>query len=162
MDKKNLNKNEFIKQVLEFNKKQELDLSSGEDLSIGLMNLISLEEHAYFSYIKTSDEKFLELLNKVREIRKEHLKKIVNEKDGEVWCMSKHLLASSIRLIETGNKFLKDGKKKEAEKLYEDAFELYSMFWMINLKEGSIKSLNKREKSGFSQVLKKLLDCCKE
>ena len=152
-----------MKKVNEFNKEHELDLSSGEDLSIGLMNLISLEEHAYFSYIKTQNKKFLELLEKIREIRKEHLKKIVNEKDGEVWCMSKHLLASSMRLIEVGNKFLKEGKKKEAEKLYEDAFELYSMFWQLNLAEEGGNFLEKERKSSkFSQALKKLLDCCKE
>lgn len=158
-----MNTQEFIKKVAEFNEKQELDLSSGEDLSIALMNLVSLEEHAYFSYIKTDDKKFLELLNKVREIRKEHLKKIVNERNGEVWCMSKHLLASSIRLIETGNKFLKEGKKKEAEELFKDAFELYSMFWQINLKNKKLNLLRKEKGKGkFSQALKKLLDCCKE
>lgn len=156
-----MNTKEFVKRVAEFNNEHELDLSSGEDLSIALMNLVSLEEHAYFSYAKTGDEKFLELLQKVREIRKEHLKKIVNEKDGEIWCMSKHLLASSMRLIETGNKFLKDGKKKEAEKLYEDAFELYSMFWQINLIDDKIKGITKN-KGKFSEALKKLLDCCRE
>lgn len=156
-----MNTKEFVKKVAEFNKEYELDLSSGEDLSIALMNLVSLEEHAFFSYAKTSDEKFLELLQKVREIRKEHFKKIVNEKDGEIWCMSKHLLASSMRLIETGNKFLKDGKKKEAEQLYEDAFELYSMFWQINLNAG--KNIEKvKDKEKFSEKLKKLLDCCRE
>ncbi len=152
---------EFVKKVAEFNKKNELDLSEGEDLSIGLMNLISLEEHAYFSYAKTGDKKFLELLDKTREIRKKYLKKIVNEKDGEIWCMSKHFLASSMRLIETGNKFLKEGKKKEAEELYKDAFELYSMFWQINLKNmAKIENINKKGK--FSEALKKLLDCCRE
>ena len=157
-----MNAKDFIKKVNEFNKEHKLDLSSGEDLSIGLMNLISLEEHAYFSYIKTDEKKFLELLERIREIRKEHLKKIVNEKNGEVWCMSKHLLASSMRFIETGNKFLKEGKKEEAEKLYKDAFELYSMFWEINLKSKMSNTEKKEGTSKFSQALKKLLDCCKE
>ncbi len=154
-----MNKKEFVRKVNEFNQENKLDLSSGEDLSIALMNLVSLEEHAYFSYMKTEDEKFLELLNKVREIRKEHLKKIVKENDAEVWCISKHLLASSMRLIETGNKFLKERKNQETEKLYEDAFELYSLFWEINLKP--IKNI-KTEKGKFSDKLKKLLDCCRE
>ena len=157
-----MNAKDFIKKVNEFNKEHKLDLSSGEDLSIGLMNLISLEEHAYFSYIKTDEKKFLELLERIREIRKEHLKKIVNEKNGEIWCMSKHLLASSMRFIETGNKFLKEGKKEEAEKLYKDAFELYSMFWEINLKSKMSNTEKKEGTSKFSQALKKLLDCCKE
>ncbi len=155
-----MNTKEFVKKVNEFNKENKLDLSSGEDLSIALMNLVSLEEHAYFSYMKTDDRKFLDLLNKVREIRKEHLKKIVKENDAEVWCMSKHFLASSMRLIETGNKFLKEGKKQEAEKMYGDGFELYSMFWEINLQD--FKSKIKTKKGKFSQALKKVLDCCRE
>ncbi len=159
-----MNTKQFVRKIAEFNKENELDLSSGEDLSIALMNLVSLEEHAYFSYIKTGDKKFLELLNKVREIRKEHLKKIVKESDAEIWCMSKHLLASSMRFIETGNKFLKENKEKEADKLYKDAFELYSMFWQINLRGRELNKLNFKEnkKSKFSEALKKLLDCCRE
>ena len=51
-----------------------------------------------------------------------------------------------MRLIETGNKFLKEGKKKEAEKLYEDAFELYSMFWQINLKENGLVESSLKDK----------------
>ncbi len=158
-----MNTEKFVKKVIEFNRENKMDLSSGEDLSIALMNLVSLEEHAYFSYVKTEDEKFLELLDKIREIRKEHLKKLVNEDESEKWCMSKHLLASSMRLIETGNKFLKEKKKKEAEHLYKDAFELYSMFWQINLADTKMNFLNDNDrKSKFSEKLKKLLDCCRE
>ena len=154
-----MNEKDFIKKVSEFNKKEKLDLSSGEDLSIALMNLVSLEEHSFFSYMKTEDEKFLEVLEKVREIRKKYLKLIVKENDAEVWCMSKHLLATSMRLYEVGTKFLHDGKKKEAKEMYKDAFEMYSLFWQINFQE--IKTSDKN-KSKFSLALKKLLDCCKE
>ena len=154
-----MNEKEFLKKVSEFNKKEKLDLSSGEDLSIALMNLVSLEEHSFFSYAKTEDKKFLELLEKVREIRKKYLKLIVKENDAEIWCMSKHLLATSMRLYEVGTKFLHDGKKKEAKEMYKDAFEMYSLFWQINFQE--IKTSDKN-KSKFSLALKKLLDCCKE
>ena len=34
-----------------------LDLSSGEDLSIGIMNLISIEEHLFYTSQKTKDKK---------------------------------------------------------------------------------------------------------
>ena len=154
-----MNEKEFLKKVSEFNKKEKLDLSSGEDLSIALMNLVSLEEHSFFSYAKTEDKKFLELLEKVREIRKKYLKLIVKENDAEIWCMSKHLLATSMRLYEVGTKFLHDGKKKEAKEMYKDAFEMYSLFWQINFQE--IKTEIK-EKGKFSTALKKLLDCCRE
>ncbi|MDP2628308.1 MAG: hypothetical protein Q8P15_00225 [Nanoarchaeota archaeon] len=154
-----MNEKEFIKKISEFNKEEKLDLSSGEDLSIALMNLVSLEEHSFFSYAKTEDEKFLDVLEKTREIRKKYLKLIVKENDAEIWCMSKHLLATSMRLYEVGTKFLHEGKKKEAKEMYKDAFEIYALFWRINLQE--IKT-EVKEKGKFSDKLKKLLDCCRE
>ena len=39
----------FIKKVEEMKGKDSLDISAWEDLSIGLMNLVSLEEHSFFS-----------------------------------------------------------------------------------------------------------------
>ena len=46
-------------------KKDGFDLSRDEDLSIALMNLISLEEHFYFTAMKTGNEKYLDMLNTV-------------------------------------------------------------------------------------------------
>ena len=51
----------FVKLIEDIKEKNTLDLSAGEDLSIALMNLVSLEEHAFFSYVKTKDDKFLKL-----------------------------------------------------------------------------------------------------
>jgi len=162
-----MQKENFIKTIQEIKEKNELDLSLGEDLSIGLMNLISLEEHFLFSYMKTENEKFLEFLEQVREVRKKLLLKIVKkeEKDySEKWCISKHLLATSMRLSEVGTKELHEGKKKEAEELFTDAFNVYNLFWLVN---GFAKSDNKEKVSTsklskISQLMKKLLDCCRE
>ncbi|MBI2661046.1 hypothetical protein HYX09_02125, partial [Candidatus Woesearchaeota archaeon] len=79
-------------------KKGSFDLSKDEDLSIAIMNLISLEEHFYFTAMKTNNSEYLNMLNAVREMRKSLLKKIVTSPKGEEWCISKHLLASSMRL----------------------------------------------------------------
>src|SRR3990167_2521775 len=87
-------------------KKGNVDLSRDEDLSIALMNLISLEEHFYFTAMKTNNQKYLEMLNSVRNLRKNLLGKIVKDPKGEEWCISKHLLASSMRLMEVGTKEL--------------------------------------------------------
>ena len=122
----------FVRAVEEIKEKNELDLSVGEDLSIALMNLISLEEHFIFSYMKTSEKKYIEMLEQIRELRKKLLKKIVKENEGENWCASKHLLASSMRLIEVGTKLLHNGKKEEAENLFIEAFNVYSLFWAVN------------------------------
>lgn len=157
-------------------KDHKLDLSADEDLSIAIMNLISIEEHFFFTAEKTEDKKYYDLLAGVREIRKSLLKKLVKETEGEVWCISKHLLASSMRVMEVGTKELGRGHKKEAYELFEKAFELYSLFWGVNLKviptknisNISEKSLDKndRTKSGalakFKDLVKKVVDCCIE
>ena len=121
-------------------KGEHLDLSSGEDLSIAIMNLVSIEEHLFFSAEKTGKSEYFNLLNEVREMRKQLLKKIIKDYEGEVWCISKHLLASSMRLMEVGTKSLNKGDKKEAEDLFQKAYQLYNLFWGLNL--GVVKSDN--------------------
>ena len=166
---------EFIKKAQE-SKKGELDLSSDEDLSIAIMNLISIEEHFFFTGAKTGKPGYYDLLHTAREMRKELLKKIIKDYEGEVWCISKHLLSASMRLMEVGTKALTKGDKQEAENMFSKAYELYSLFWGINLKLvdiGDIKKideqqLNKQdaEKKGvmkkLGDMVKYLIDCCKE
>ena len=162
-----MKKENFIKQIQEIKNKSNLDLSLGEDLSIALMNLISLEEHFLFSFMKTENEEYLSFLEQIRELRKKLLAKIVKkeEKDeSEKWCISKHLLATSMRLSEVGTKYLHEGKKKEAEDCFIEAFNLYSLFWVVN-GVGKVKGkdkINESRLSKISQLIKKILDCCKE
>ena len=110
-----------------------LDLSSDEDLSIAIMNLISIEEHLFFTGNKTGKTKYFDLLNETREMRKELLKLIVKNPEGEIWCTSKHLLAASMRLFEVGTKAQTKGNKKEALGFFEKSYHLYNLFWGINL-----------------------------
>ncbi len=160
----------FIQKIEEVKKKSELDLSLGEDLSIALMNLISLEEHFEFSFMKTSESRYLEMLEQVRELRKKLLKKIVKENEGEDWCASKHLLAASMRLTEVGTKYLHQGKRKEAEECFFEAFNLYSLFWFINgvgtREEHAIENKKVEASPGklskLTALVKKMVDCCKE
>ncbi len=168
--------NEFVEKVDHMKKQEKMDLSSDQDLSIAIMNLISIEEHFFFSGAKTRNNDYYDLIKDVREMRKELLKKIIKEYEGEVWCISKHLLAASMRLMEVGTKQLGMDKKEEAYELFEKAYNLYSLFWGINMKllnVGDIKkiddeSLNKKdtEKKGFfgklGALVKKAIDCCIE
>src|SRR3989338_9924775 len=126
--------------------KKEIDLSKEEDLSIALMNLISLEEHFYFSAMKTNNKIYLDMLNSVRTLRKTLLKKIVKSPKAEEWCISKHLLASSMRLMEVGTKEL-DNNEEEANFYFKSAFELYSLFFAINLNIIEIKDIKSKESS---------------
>jgi hypothetical protein len=168
---------ELIKKVEE-SKRGKLDLSSDEDLSVAIMNLISIEEHFFFSGAKTGDEKYFDLLNQTRQIRKELLAKLVKdvEPGSEVWCISKHLLAASMRLIEVGTKYYQEGRKEEAGDLFNKAYDLWSLFWGLNLKLidiGNVKKIDDdqlnvhdKEKGSFmgslKKIIQKIIDCCIE
>jgi hypothetical protein len=170
----------LLDKVEKVTRQKELDLSSGEDLSIGIMNLISIEEHLFFTAQKTGKKKYLDLLNEIRLMRAELLKEIIKDYEGEVWCISKHLLAASMRIMEVGTKELKKGNKQKAWKLFEKSYKLYSLFWGLNLgviKTDSIKRTDTNinlidegaQKTGSSSVFDKLgslvqkaLDCCRE
>lgn len=127
------NLNEFIEKVDNMKKVNPLDLSSDQDLSIAIMNLISIEEHLMFSGAKTQDTSFYDLIEPIREDRKEFLGMIIKSYKGEVWCISKHLLATCMRLMEVGTKALSAGKKDEAYNFFDKAYTMYTLFWGLNL-----------------------------
>ena len=118
------NLDEFVAKIDEMKKKDKMDLSSDEDLSMAIMNLVGIEEHFFFTAEKTGKKEYYDFLYEVREMRKELLKKIVGEPEGEVWCISKHLLAASYRLMEVGTKQLTLKNKEEAYSLFDKAFKL--------------------------------------
>ena len=168
-----LNLNEMIEKVDQMKKDHALDLSSDQDLSIAIMNLISIEEHFFFTGAKTGNPKYYDLLSEIRDMRKVLLKKIIKEYEGEVWCISKHLLAASYRLMEVGTKAQGNGKKEEAEDMFKKSYELYSIFWGLNMKLidlGDVKkidedALNKKHKGlggRLGDLVKKVVDCCIE
>jgi hypothetical protein len=100
------------------------------------------------------------------------MKKIVKEGQGEVWCTSKHLLSASMRLMEVGTKSLTKGDQKEANDYFKKSFDLYNLFWGLNL--GLVKSDPKKVKfedkpiakkdflGTVSKSIGKILDCCRE
>ena len=67
---KKLSMEEMIEKLDAAKKANPLDLSSDQDLSIALMNLVSLEEHFFFSGAKTGKVGFYDLINTVRSMRK--------------------------------------------------------------------------------------------
>ena len=116
------NLSEFIAKVDEMKKQDKMDLSSDQDLSIAIMNLVSIEEHFFFTGAKLGKPEYYDMIKDVREMRKSLLEKIIKEYEGEVWCISKHLLAASMRVMEVGTKQLGMGKKTEAYELFEKAY----------------------------------------
>jgi len=81
-----------------------------------------------------------------------------------------------MRLMEVGTKALTKGNKQEAEEMFKKAYELYSLFWGINLKLvdiGGVKKVGEEQldtkdesKKGIlgklGDIVKKIIDCCKE
>ncbi len=106
------------------------DLTLKEDTSIAVMNLLSLEEHFAFTAMKTGNDIYLEILKEVRKIRVKLMKELVVNTEGELWCVSKHLLAATMRLMETSTKYL-DSDVKHAMEIEKQAFDLYSLFWFL-------------------------------
>lgn len=190
MENKFKNLNEFVEKIDQMKKQDKLDLSSDQDLSIAIMNLISIEEHFFFTAEKTGKSEYYDLLQEVRKMRGELLRKIIKEYEGEVWCISKHLLAASMRLMEVGTKQQGIGNKEEAQELFHKSYDLYGMFWALNMKligtndikeAGGIdaeknlgikkipeNALHKNDKNptGFTgklrELVRKAIDCCIE
>lgn len=124
---------EFVERVDNAKKKNPKDLSSDQDLTIAIMNLISIEEHLIFSGAKTSKNSFYDMVEEVRELRKNLMLKVIPAYEGEVWCISKHLLSASMRLMEVGTKQQSMGNKEEAYTLFNQAYDLYCLFWGLNM-----------------------------
>ena len=155
---------ELVAKVKKLRETSPVDLSTEEDLAVAVMNLISLEEHLYFTGAKTDNEAYWVMLNEVREMRKTLLAKMIPMNEGETWCTSKHLLSATMRLIEVGTKLFSEGKKDEAKGMYDKAHQLFSTFWALRLKLIEIpKNLIKEDKPmSLSDIMDKLVDCCKE
>lgn len=175
-DKTIRNINEFVEKMDHKKKQNKLDLSSDQDLTFAIMHLISIEEHFLFTGAKTGKNKYYDLINEVRETRKELMQKLIKEYEGEVWCISKHLLGGSMRLMEVGTKQLNLGNKKEAYDLFQKAYDMYALFWGLNMKlidMGDVKKIdddalskNDKESTGLKgslgKLVRKVIDCCIE
>ena len=132
-EKKIKDVNALIERFDSMKKQEKMDLSSDQDLTIAIMNLISIEEHLVFSGGKTGKTHFYDLVEEVREMRKNLLKTIIKEYEGEVWCISKHLLAASMRLMEVGTKAQSMKKPDEAYDYFDKAYDLYALFWGLQM-----------------------------
>lgn len=155
---------ELVKKIEAMKKAGTVDLSTEEDLSIAIMNLISLEEHYFFSGAKTNNTAYYDMLHDIREMRKKLLARLMDKNEAESWCISKHLLATTMRLMEVGTKLQTDGKKDEAKEMFAHAFKIYSYFWALRLKiintDTAKDSLLKPWTT--EDIVSKLVNCCDE
>jgi len=150
------NVKEFVERIDATKKVNPKDLSSDQDLTIAIMNLISIEEHLVFSGAKTGKTSFYDLIEEVRETRKRLMQKIIPSYEGEVWCISKHLLATSMRLMEVGTKQQSLGNKTQAYDLFNKAYDMYCLFWGLNMNMLSVDNAKWVEDS--VEEVKKITD----
>jgi hypothetical protein len=157
---------EIFKKIDAFKAGGSLDVSTEEDLTIAIMNLISLEEHFFFTGAKTDKSDYFDMMNEVRLLRTKLLARMIDKKEGEVWCISKHLLATSMRLMEVGTKLQKEGKTAEAEEFFKDSLKMFNLFFALRLKIINIPELEKiaaeEKPMTLKDVMAKLVDCCNE
>lgn len=161
-----ISQEELQKRVAEIKKSNTVDLSLDEDLAIGVMNLISLEEHNFFNAEKTGKSEYFDMLREIREMRKELLAKMIDKHEGETWCTCKHLLAATMRLMEVGTKLLGDGKNDEAKEMFDRGYKLFTMFWGLRLKLISLPDIKaeaeKEKPMTLQDIVNKMVDCCDE
>ncbi|MFA5991745.1 MAG: hypothetical protein WC794_05890 [Candidatus Doudnabacteria bacterium] len=160
-----LTQEQLVQKINELKASGNFDLSMEEDLSIAIMNLVSLEEHFFFTAEKTKKNEYFDLLTQTREIRKTLLAKMIDQHEGETWCITKHLLAASMRLMEVATKLQSSGKITEAKEMFDKSYELYSLFWALRLKLVNTTELQKDkddQPKTEEDIIGKLLDCCKE
>ena len=156
----------LLAKIAEIKKSGNFDLSLEEDLSIAVMNLVSLEEHFFFTAEKTGKkDEYFDLLKQVREVRKNLLARMIDQHEGETWCITKHLLAACMRLIEVATKYQTDGKTDLAKETFDQAYKIYSLFWAIRLKLINLKGVPAKELSKATTVedlVNQLVNCCQE
>ena len=156
----------LLRRIESLKESKGIDLSTEEDLSIAVMNLISLEEHFYFTGVKTDKPEYFDLLQEVRAIRKELLGKLIDRHEGETWCITKHLLAATMRLIEVGTKLHADGNAAGGKEMFARAHKTYSLFWALRLKlidAAGFKQVAASDKHwSLQDIVNRLVDCCDE
>lgn len=156
--------NEFIEKIDSLKKQNRLDLSSDQDLTLGIMNLVNLEEEFFLLGAQSKHKDYYDLLFKVREMRKVLLQMIIQQYEGEVWCIAKHLLAAAMRCMQAGFKLIAQNEAKLAYELFQFAYDLYALFWGLNLgvvgQDAAYKPQGFLEKLGA--LVKKAIDCCIE
>ncbi len=111
-------------------KTENADITHEEDLSFAIMNLIGIEEHLAMTSVKAKKVEYLHVLSAVRKLRINMLKQLVKNPEGEVWCISKHLLSSTMRMMEVATKHL-ESDVKTAHEYEKHAFDLYGLFWLL-------------------------------
>ena len=114
---------EFVEKLDAVKKVNPKDLSSDQDLTIALMNMIAVEK--YSGYPK--------LVQMVRDIRMDLMRPMLEsvQYDGDIWPMSEKLLGILAAQMDYGNHALESEKTQEAYSAYDSAYQAWVIFMGI-------------------------------
>lgn len=117
-----------LKQQIEFadnaKKANVLDLSADQDLSIALMNLLMLERYA-------TELGYADIFSNVFDLRQKLIMQIL--KDSSNVDIAARLLTAAVIKMSNAIKLMDDGENDAAYAEFDMSYELYSMFWGINM-----------------------------
>lgn len=97
------------------------DLSSDQDLTIALMNMIAVEELCPDTNIG----------NMVADLRAKMMQHVV--RNNRFMLISHELLSKSMQLMTDGINALKNENTKQAYELFDKSYEFYVLFWGVNM-----------------------------
>lgn len=159
-----LSVDQFLTKINDLKKSAGADLTTAEDLSFAVMNLVSLEEHFVLTAMKTGKDEYFDTTQEIRALRKKLLAELMPNHEGETWCISKHLLATTMRLIEVGNKLQSEKQPDKAKQMFGRAYQAYTIFWALKTKliTGHAVQDIARKSSNFEELVARLADCCDE
>ena len=87
-------------------KLNEKDVGFIDDAIFLLEHAIGCEEHAMANYEISKDERWLDILTKLRRERSKLLYELVPETNDETYCLCKHLLGRAMGRKELANRYL--------------------------------------------------------
>lgn len=107
------------------------DVGFIDDAIFYLQNMIAAETHALESYVSTKDEKWIDIAKKLRRNRSKRMYRLIPENQGELYCLSKHLLACSMALKELGNRYTEDDEEELAKECFKESTLYESLFKLL-------------------------------
>ena len=120
-----------IEQIDDQKKVNPLDLSSDQDLTVALMNLIAVEDMVNAGALG----------DMVRDVREKLMRPIVRDMDNAE--MLRDLLGGAMRMMQDGCDLLANGKQSAAYDAFNRSYELYSVFWGLNMGMVDKKTIQK-------------------
>ena len=101
------------------------DVSRQSDLLNLCENYCGMEAHLTDSAATTGDPKYVAALDKVRQMRREAMSKLLPpDASGNSWCLTKHAIAGAMHAREVGDKCMAEGNPEDAQAFYKQSQEL--------------------------------------